>query len=296
MNFDYFTKAMLCKVQLFLGGDYEASLHEVKKNNGVELVGIMARRKGESACPTFYLDDFYEPEMTDNDVEYLAVSIANRIKNAKMSPTMNVDVLNEFTLAKDGLTLKLINADRNKEFLLDIPHRRFHNLAVIYCYVVPDLEYGGQASVTITNSIMKEWDVDESTLFDTAYKNYKNLNPGIITPMRDAIGRSAADELPEVDLQMYVISNAKRVWGAVAVLDNEILDRMAGMLDSGFFILPSSIHEIIVVKIDGEFAKESQRLLDMVTEVNGEMVDEQEYLADSVYYYDRGEGEVMWVC
>lgn len=295
MDFEYFTKAMLCKVQLYLGNEYEASLREVTKNNGVTLTGIMAKKKGENAFPTFYLHDFYDSDMSDNDLEYVAVNIANYIKNARMSPNMNLDVFDDFEAARENIVPKIVNAQKNQELLPEVPHRRFHNLAIIYCYAVLDSVHGGQAAVTITNSIMNEWGTDEHTLFELAFNNFKKDNQTEIVPMQRVVGELNSINIPE-EIPMYLISNKKRIWGAAALLDNDILDSLAQKLDSNYFILPSSIHEIIALKTEGEFASESQRLLELVKEVNHDMVDEQEFLADSVYYYDRAEGEVMWVC
>lgn len=69
------------------------------------------------------------------------------------------------------------------------------------------------------------------------------------------------------------------------MFDLELLRNTAEELQSDFFILPSSLHEIILVLANAALSKEM--LQESVAEVNRCQADNEDYLSDNVYYYDR---------
>ena len=90
---------------------------------------------------------------------------------------------------------------------------------------------------------------------------------------------------------MYVLSNFSRLYGAGVILYDGVLENCAKVLGGSFYILPSSVHEVIIVPDEGQMTKEN--LEAMVREVNATQVEEQELLSDYVYYYSISEGAVQ---
>jgi hypothetical protein len=84
---------------------------------------------------------------------------------------------------------------------------------------------------------------------------------------------------------MYVLTNYKGINGASCLLYPEILDQIGDKLNADFYILPSSIHELILIIDDGKMNPISLR--EMVCEVNQTQVAADEVLSDQVYYYSR---------
>ena len=97
--------------------------------------------------------------------------------------------------------------------------------------------------------------------------------------------------LPKEQRTMYVISNHNKYLGAVSVLDQGMLDDFAGELGVGFYVIPSSIHEMILVPETESLQWKDMRLL--LAQINGEEDNIQEYLSDQIYYYDRQNGLQM---
>ena len=92
---------------------------------------------------------------------------------------------------------------------------------------------------------------------------------------------------------MYLISNTASIHGAAAVLYPSVLSALAKRLDGSFYLLPSSIHEFIAVPFKREYAPEELR--EIVREVNESQVEEEEYLSDQIYYYDRDKKVIVKV-
>ena len=74
--------------------------------------------------------------------------------------------------------------------------------------------------------------------------------------------------------------------GAATILYEGVLEMIADFLDDNFYVLPSSIHEVIIVS-ETEAPWGSSGLSEMVREINHTQVDEEDILSDIVYYYDR---------
>lgn len=90
---------------------------------------------------------------------------------------------------------------------------------------------------------------------------------------------------------MKVLSNTKRLHGAVCMLYPGVLKEMADRMGGDFFILPSSVHETILLPDAGEGLNGALR--QMIREVNSTKVAPEEVLSDTLYRYDRAMGRVM---
>ena len=101
-------------------------------------------------------------------------------------------------------------------------------------------------------------------------------------------------ENDEDRIPMYVLSNKQKLQGAACMFYPDILKNFAEEKNSDLYILPSSIHEVILLPAVGDLEKEG--LLEMVTEINKTQVQECDVLADSVYYYNRKLQQLERLC
>lgn len=294
MNFQTFTKKLICKAQIYLGEDFDLEISIATKNNNKKLTGIMAKKKGLNVFPTFYVDDFYKEEMVEEDIDYLAMKIAHGIKNIKYPSESCIEDFVDLTKAGNRIAYKLINAEKNKNLLSEIPHRRFHNLVICYYYQIEDGYEIGKGSILIRNTHLKEWNIDEETLFEIAHKNSKEMLPSQMVPIKELLNDMYGSRIVNEDLPMYVLSNTDRTFGASAILYENELRNIAKELGDSFYVLPSSVHEVIV--IPESTCVDADNLLTIVTQINKSEVAWEEVLSDSVYYYDRDKEELIWKC
>lgn len=168
----------------------------------------------------------------------------------------------------------------NNSYLEGVPFRYFHDLAITY-YVLVQRNTDGIGTIPIQNCHMELWGVEETDSWELAYKNTKELFPISIKTMEQIIceltGRHYESDNPS---KMYVISNNHKHFGAASIIYKEILHDFAEKKNANFFILPSSIHECILLVDDGEMSK--HELDDMVQEINNTQVDAEEVLSHSM--------------
>lgn len=95
-------------------------------------------------------------------------------------------------------------------------------------------------------------------------------------------------ELPDSKMTMLVATNRNRVNGAAVMLSNQILSEAKNKLGGKVVILPSSVHEVIIVKHSNIMTL--QELYKMVCEINQEAVSPQDFLSDNIYTWSKEEG------
>lgn len=185
---------------------------------------------------------------------------------------------------KTHIFYKIVNYEKNREQLKDIPHRRFLDLAMVFYYQMEDADT--LTTVMIQNSHLKMWKITEEELVENARK-YTHLSmPAEFLTMAQVAGIEE-DELDEIleeeHRPMYILTNRQRQLGAGVILYPGIMEQAKQILGDHFYILPSSIHECILVPAM-EYC-EMDELSQMVEQINEEHVDPREVLADHAYYY-----------
>ena len=209
-------------------------------------------------------------------------------------PTFDVQSLTDYEQMKDKLAMEVVAADRNADLLAKVPHQEMEDMAVVYRFVMESDE-NGRASILVSNDLLDKMGVTPEQLHADALENAPELRPAVIKGMSevmmDMMGEDAhemfgIDEFPQ-DEMMYVATVPDKISGAGVIAYQEFMDQAAEKLGGDFYILPSSIHEVLLVKDDG--AVNFNDLKSMVEDVNATQVAPEEKLTDSVYHYDSKE-------
>lgn len=314
INFTSFTKSILSDLREKLGSDYTVFSHTVKKNNGVELTGIVARKSGCNTSPSVYINDLYHEDMSTEEVEDAAQEVFAALKKAEINENIDLSDFSDYEKVKNGIAVKLVNAERNAELLDQVPHMLFHDLALVVYYPVQKIPFEGKAAILVYHSHREVWQVETEELLKTAIANTPKLFPGKIESMESImmhifsveVEESDVEELqklgicdeeglealiapvqmaPENKIPMYVLSNEQKLYGAVCMLYPDILKKFTKKAGQDCYILPSSVHEVILVPASA--VSNEKELREIVTDINRTQVAEDEVLADSVYYYSR---------
>lgn len=290
-----------------LGEDYDIEMKEVTKNNGVLLHGIVISKKGSNVSPAIYIDELYEDHEEGRAFGDIIYDILRVYKRHAREIDMDMGFFTQFERAKSRVLYKLIHRESNAELLKDIPYIKWNDLALVFYYSLEDERFG-QASILVRNAHLAMWGIDKAVLYENAKTNMLRLKPEEILPIKQLIrefieknekrgvSRSElgvtgdCEAAIESDSMIYVLSNRDRMFGAVTMLYAESMKRLAKRLDKNLIILPSSVHEVLLVPDDG--VKEKDFFRDMVKEVNDSQVEPEERLSYNVYYYDRISGEI----
>lgn len=291
-------------VQERLGEKYRVELQVVKKNNNVTFQGLLILTDESNVTPTIYLDSFYEAYQGGTSMAAI-LEVVLQIYWEDM-PRQQVDMtfFRRFEQVKDRICYKLINVRYNEALLEQIPHVPFLDLAICFYYAYQG-EALGDGSILIYNSHMETWRTSTAELMKLAEKNTPEVFPwelcsmeevvqGIVQEHSDDTGERFLDKAEEerflADMPMKVLSNVKKVQGAACILYPGLLEQIAEGTGESFYILPSSIHEVILLPDNGK--SNGGELQALIREINHTQLEKQEILSDNLYYYNHIEHKI----
>lgn len=268
-------KELIEEVSRLLGEDKKISIESIRKNNRTEKTGLVILTEGRSANPVIHIDDVLayiaEGKSTVAEqakrIQQAYAAVEEACEKIEIPPVKSRNYLLEHVI------FQLVNAERNAELLESVPHRKFLDLAVIYRAIL-NSDKEEFSSAIVTNSMAEAADVTLEELEEAAKKN-----------TRDA-GFSA---IPLVPFTCTVLTNENKMFGANALLFEDLLMEQADKFQGDLYIVLTSIHELIVQPasvFDTEFLKS------MAVDNNSKMVVEEEFLSDSVYRFSRDTGEI----
>ena len=207
----------------------------------------------------------------------------------------------DYERVKDRIVYKLINTEKNKELLEDLPHIEFLDLSIVFQCMVAQEDIG-TASILIHNVHLKLWDVSVEKLYQAAKENTQRLQKYEIKSMSEVLCEITRAENPEEfaeyreeafsdNVPMYVLSNQRRVEGAACMLYPNLVRDFAEAVGSSFYIIPSSVHELLLLPT--AHLEESSEIKNMIKEINDSQVSAEEILSYSLYLYDKEERKIM---
>lgn len=284
MNYEQFKDYVTERVSEFYQGDASVSLISVVKNNDVKRDGIVIRSDDDIACPTIYINNFYSTYMDGERIEDIIREIVDIYERSKLRNPFDAGFYSDFEKMKEQVAFKLVSRERNELLLKEVPHREFLDLAVVYVCMIRESEFG-TASILIRNEHLCMWDKSEKDLHSLAIENTPNLMPSSLKKMKDILcGIVEGGDVDSAMEDIYVLSNVSTVNGATCILYDDVLENVANIFENSFYIIPSSIHEVILIS-DDEVCGEA--LATILHQVNSTEVSPEEVLSDSLYYFDR---------
>lgn len=286
MEINEFAQKVRRAVERELGEKYRIELKKVQKNNGVMLHGLLILSAERNVVPTIYLETFhaaYEDGVTFGDVLDRILAI---YREETPAGNIDMDFFGSFDRVRDRICYRLIRKQHNEELLRDIPYVDFLDLAICFYYAYSGRTLG-EGTILIHDSHMEQWNVKVKDLMRHAAENTPRLFPGILMPMREVLEEMLEfheECRTEEEIPLNVLTNSKRSHGASCILYPGLLERIAERNGKNFYIIPSSIHEVLILEETG--AEEPAEMRDMIREVNREHVATEEVLSDNLYYYD----------
>ena len=279
MEYKKFVEYIKKNTEYIAGEGGNVTINHVIKNNGCEMDGLVIMEKGKDIAPTIYLEGFYEEYTRGEDIRNIIRQIETVYEENKNNVTFDVNILKQFETIKDKIVYKVVNYRSN--------------LAVVF-YCLLDKEYGKSATALIYNNNLKNWKVTIDDVYKAALKNTPDLLHCRISSMAALFEKCGVNvDGKDIDLRdyvpsdMYILTNETKLNGAACILYENVLYDFAQKLGEDLYILPSSVHEVILLPKLSVFEKDE--LVNMVREVNTEGVAAEEVLSDHVYEYDANE-------
>ncbi|MGN1174349.1 MAG: DUF5688 family protein [Roseburia sp.] len=299
MNYDNFKQQILSGLQERLP-NASLSIEPVLKNNAVSLDGLIILENETNISPTLYLNYYYDIYCDGTTFPDILDSILNTYYNTRPCGKINTAFYTNYQNVRDKIAYKLVNYEANKSLLSGIPHYRKFDLAIVfYCLLTTSIT--GNATILIRNEHLHFWNISKHQLFLQAKENTEKLLPYQLKNMNELLSEMLKSENPQLEAghmdepsicPMYVLTNQSKLYGASCVLYEHLLEDIAKQFDSDFYILPSSIHEVILIPASDNTSY--SELSQMVQDVNETQVSPEELLSDHVYYFSRSQNVVLF--
>lgn len=276
------------------------------KNNGVIYHGINVINGDSCVGVCIYLDDYLEQFREGREYTEIIREILRRIVVCSRGEQKILEGTSEcienYDTAKERIHCRLVNTRANREFLKGVPNIPFLDLSILFYVQVADM---GRISgnMIICNEQLENWKVDKETLMKDAMRNGQICTEEICSLLKSSLEKNGRKEeleaLTELEQacdetvpEMIVMTNPLRQYGDYGMLYTDKLMEIAEKVDKNLFILPSSIHDTILVQDMGVPEEKAKEFSAMVKEINKSQLLREEILSNSVYYFDRETGKV----
>lgn len=326
MYYEDFTEDVRERVEDLIQEDIPGcivTVRNVVKNNGVRRKALSFVVKDEKATPTIYLSEFYEDYREGRLLDDICEEIIETYKRglARFQDEIDIEDFTDYGKVQDQIFLKLVNQEMNEKLLKDVPWRAYLDLGIVYYVAVSSDECS--ATVLIHNDHLKHWGINEEELYKKAYANTLEKRKPEILRMKDVIkdmiieritgstdilaedmeyGGKTKEEVEEMvneeidkverqkPMEMFILTNDIKTNGAVCMMYPNVLKDFAEEKGLDLFIIPSSIHEVLLVPKKSGSAK---RLNEILNDVNKNSLDSVEILSNKIYSYSRKLDEVV---
>ena len=256
----------------------KTSIAEVLKNNK-KVYGIAIETEQKGVCVNIYIDDMYYLEN-----EKIADKVIAAFEESK-TPKFDVERLSTKEYILDHVIPYVIGKRGNQELLAKNANVQFLDLAYTFRVMIP-----GEGSYLLTNDMVEKIGSNVPELFRRARENMVRDYKTKIIPIENAVAsilgqcEESDKDIPDEECQMAVLTNTEKLYGANGLLRKDLLKKYAERIGKDLYILPSSVHELLVVP---KGFVDVEQLREMVREVNDNEVDDVDILSYTVYEYNR---------
>ena len=256
--------------------------------------GLKVVLQAENAGPIINLDDLYGAYEAGCPFSTLMDAVAENIDN---SPGVcDISKFKDYEWVRERLYIRICGTEFNREILKNVPHREVMDLSVTCSFfsLWPDSD---EQTVLITNDLFASYGISEDELFRDAYDNSLKIRPAGVCAMGCAVSSGLmmggemnkdlySGSVESVDFKhdsMYILSTKTGIFGASAMLYPGLLKTIADSNELDFFIIPSSVDEVIIFADHGMMS--ANELEDIIRSVNRSVVDPKCWLSNTPYRY-----------
>ena len=295
MNYEEFVNSICEKLGDVLPEKYRGAkitVQQVDKLQGDSYLGVAVLPEGECVATTYDVSKAYEYLCAGASFEEVLRDMADAVAHgSECAPKLDAEDLLDYETVKKSLMVQLVSTDSNREMLLNVPHTEYEDMSLVYRIAAFTENGAVTGSCLVNNNMLKMYGITVEQLHKDALENASVQFPATIRPMREVIAEMmgiSKDEAPVGDT-LYVLTCNGGVIGSGCLFYPDMFEMIADTVLGNYYILPSSIHEVLILLDDGSMPPTV--LERMVREINSAEVQPCDRLTDSVYYYDCMERE-----
>ena len=278
MTYEYFLIRLEQKIQEKLKEGEAVKSVQVLKNNGVELDGFSYYVEGHRERPTVYVNHYYQEDLSEEELGEIADAVLKIQRECGLLPQQGIEQMMDFRIMRKRICCRLISREKNEALLEEVPWLPWLDLAIVFYLQIPE-QVVEHATALVYTSHMDYWGVTLEEIYHAAAENMAEVQV-FLEPMEAFLGDMGFEPLSS---GMHILSNSRKMFGAGVIIAPKVQRMCLEQLGESFYILPSSIHELIL--LPESLATTRAELDQLIREVNEACVSREEYLRDHEYYY-----------
>lgn len=285
MNFQCFAETVLEQIPEYISGNnYRFFLSKQQSNNELEYtLHIEELDSTSSVIPAFYLDTYYSSYTEGVTLEVILIQIAKSygdfLENQYLTNTSN--------RINDDVVVHLINTSRNQKYLESVYHCNLLDLSIVYHY---SIDQSMSEFLPVRRDLIEITNLED--YHKNALRNTKSLLGIEYIPMDDSTEISDVISVEKAISKkrggITMITNKIHLFGAAILAIPEYMEELSDCFEDDLVIIPSSIHEIGVIKFS-EIQISIDKLRTMVQSINKNDLDPSVVLSDNLYLYSRND-------
>ena len=194
----------------------------------------------------------------------------------------NIQISDEqYSHLMDQLRIMLIPTASHLDLLQKAVHKEIEDLSMIVHATIPQ-ENGTTKQVLATADALDAMEIDREQFMKDAIAASERNYPAGMAKLSSFL---SVEEGTATDL--YVASMPDMANGAGVILYPYFMEKAAQELGGDFYVIPSSVHEVLLFKDDGAIALEDMK--EIVRSVNRSEVSREDFLSDNVYHFDASQ-------
>lgn len=292
LKFEDFKKEIMKTIGSYMPENYKnLALKEVKIdkiNQTVEGFCFADENKDMTASAVIYFKDIYSKYLSTGDIKAVLMEAAKAITyyDSKAGSTCTTTAILSADMVKTNTVMLLINAEMNRELLNQVPYVPFLDLAIVFRCITEKTNNHFYGAI-ITKALAEALNLSTEALYTYAKENTKRILPMRFEPLSQTMEGFIPKSIPEPKDSdkaiLYILSNDVITEGASYIVYKEVLNEIRKDLNSDFFIIPSSINEVMILKTGINGKTYLKKVLKLINDI---YIDQSDILSNNIYLYN----------
>lgn len=306
MTYEEFKDEVKERILNYLGPEYvnaKVDIIEVTKNNDQIYESLHIIKPESKVIPAIRLKDFYQEYSDGMGMDSVLLEmVCTFLEAVRQKNTIFVFDMQDYKNIEDKLYIKVINKERNTKYLKDAFTRDVSgtDLVATVRFICGEVSEGTMESCLVDKKMLEMWGIEDDQVYERALRNTYEYFPVKLECMKDVLRElvgienfedSVEKKETSEETEIYVLTNSIKTEGAAVMLYPGVLQECAKKIEGDLLILPSSIHELLLIKDNGCLSIDNAQ--SMVMMINRAEVKTEDVLSDEVYRYDWGERKLM---
>ncbi|MDY4691984.1 MAG: DUF5688 family protein [Blautia sp.] len=280
---------------------FEKKGSEASLENDRLLVKYAEHKDAWEVCG-IYPREIYKSYLLGADMGNILQEIADDISRIRKSDVYErTKDITDYEKSRKNLFIRLLNADKYADDLQNAVYKTIGDIALVLYMKVGECN-NCITSTKIHNCIVRQWNKDPDEVFKEALLNTYFISPPRIYRWEKLIfdpnyeGENFMDLTHDIHLEKDTMGNclstSRKTNGAVAVFLPGVAQRLAYLLESDFYMVFTSIHEVM---IHNDAVVEPEDLKNILMDTMKESTPEEDYLTSNIYHFSRSDNRFTCV-